>query len=67
MSVLFVANLWKKLRGFRLYMREMCTGLWIGSAHLLAALGGPECHAVAVGASARASSFTLRGCDFEAR
>ena len=30
-SVLFVANLWKKLLWFELYVREMCTGLWIGS------------------------------------
>ena len=36
---------------FGLYVWEMCTGLWIGSAHLPAALGRPARHAVAVGAS----------------
>ena len=42
-SVLFVANLWKKLIVWA-DVCEMCTGLWIGSAYLpgaLAALHSP--------------------------
>ena len=64
--MLFVANLWKKLMWFELYVREMCTGLWIGSAHLPAALWVGR-HAMPSPWEQVQGLLLRSGADFEAR